>query len=225
MNRKNFLCMNRYALIVLAAAAISMAGCGGCTHQTPAGDGADSLSAGGDDGRNVFGICGEGSAMNTLQVITNGGDTLSLNISEAKDNGKVFGGYDCGDRMAVVLDEDRTAARIVINETTLDGHWVVVDPDDRSSFAGIRLKVGGIAHGIGENSVNYTSWRIVDGRLEITADTRHGSNKEEINVYDIVKLDADSLVYCNSDTVFRFVREQSAGVMSPPVRPMYDINK
>lgn len=212
MNRKNFLCMNRYVLIVLAAAAVSMAGCGGCTHQTPAGDGADSLSAGGDDGRNVFGICGEGSAMNTLQVITDGGDTLSLGISEAKDNGKVFGGYDCGDRMAVVLDDDRTAARIVINVTTLLGNWLMAAPSGGGSSVGISLKDGGKAESIGRNAMACKAWRIAGGRLEISAAAEGGGGGDDIYVYDIVKLDADSLAFAGGGDVFRYARQDAGGL-------------
>ena len=42
--------------------------------------------------RTIYGICTAGTAMNTLEMITDSGDTLKLNISGANSLGKVFGG-------------------------------------------------------------------------------------------------------------------------------------
>lgn len=212
MNRKNFLCMNRYVLIVLAAAAISMAGCGGCTHQTPAGDGADSAEVFQNPEQTIFGICGEGSAMNTLQVMTDGGDTLTLSLDEANERGRVFGGYDCGDRMAVVLGDDSTAARLVINVTTLLGNWLMAAPSGGGSSVGISLKDGGKAESIGRNAMACKAWRIAGGRLEISAAAEGGSGGDDIYVYDIVKLDADSLAFAGGGDVFRYARQDAGGL-------------
>jgi hypothetical protein len=44
----------------------------------------------------LYGICGEGTAMNTLQLITDNNDTLDISITDAKDNGTVLGGLQCG---------------------------------------------------------------------------------------------------------------------------------
>ena len=60
----------------------------------------------GDENVMVYGICGEASAMNTLQLITDTGDTLNLSIENAKEENQVFGGYSVGDKMAVYMKKD-----------------------------------------------------------------------------------------------------------------------
>ena len=44
----------------------------------------------------IYGFCGEGSAMNTLQLITDTGDTINVSVTRARDMDKVFGGYAVG---------------------------------------------------------------------------------------------------------------------------------
>lgn len=157
--------------------------------------------------RTVFGLCGEGSAMNTLQLLTDSGDTLSLDLSVAKESNNIFGGYECGDKMAVLLTNDRSAAELVINETTLLGNWVMPNPLDGSSIVGISLREGGIAESIDQSTIVYKTWRIVDGGLEIQSVREGGGDVEETNVYRIVKLDADSLVYMNEEDLFEYSRQ------------------
>ena len=135
--------MKKSGLMAFIAAVMLLSGCGGENRQTPDSAGEDSSTVYVNAEKTVFGICGEGSAMNTLQMITDSGDTLSLSITDAKENGKVLGGYACGDRMAVLLNDDKTVAQLVINETTLLGNWVMPNPLDGSSFVGISLKDGG----------------------------------------------------------------------------------
>lgn len=156
----------------------------------------------------VFGMCGEASAMNTLQLITDSGDTLSLSVNEAKENNNVFGGYGIGDRMAVLLNDDKTEAKQVINETTLLGNWTMPDPFDGSSIVGMALKDGGIAESIDMANIVYKAWRITNGRLELTLMREGGSEEDEIEVYDIKKLDADSLVFGNDEDIFEYCRQK-----------------
>ena len=49
----------------------------------------------------VYGVCGLGTAMNTLELITDNGDTVSCQLSAADSKGNVVGGLSVGDRMAV----------------------------------------------------------------------------------------------------------------------------
>ncbi len=198
--------MKKSGLMAFIAAVMLLSGCGGENRQTPDSAGEDSSTVYFNAEKTVFGICGEGSAMNTLQMITDSGDTLSLSITDAKENGKVLGGYACGDRMAVLLNDDKTVAQLVINETTLLGNWVMPNPLDGSSFVGISLKDGGIAESIDQSTIVYKTWRIVNGRIEIQSVREGGGDEEEINVYDIVKLDADSLVYKNEEDLFEYGR-------------------
>jgi hypothetical protein len=88
----------------------------------------------------LYGLCTDGSAMNTLQLLTDNGDTISLSLTAALEAGQVFGGYQVGDRMAVLTNPAKTEATLVINESTLLGDWVMPNPIDGSSEVGIRLK-------------------------------------------------------------------------------------
>lgn len=155
----------------------------------------------------LFGLCGEASAMNTLQLLTDNGDTLNLSIYKAKEQNKVHGGYSCGDRMAVMTNENHTEALLVINETTLLGNWLMLNPLDGSSEVGISLLEGGIVEGINQSILMYRAWRIFNGQLEIQLTREGGGDEDEVNHYDIIKLDADSLIFANTEDRFEYYRQ------------------
>ena len=143
--------------------------------------------------------------MNTLQLITDVGDTLTLSIDEANNNGLCFGGFQSGDRMAVMLKDEATA-KSVINQSALLGDWVMPNPLDGSSEMGIRIKEGGIAESIDQPTLIYRSWRLCNGKLEIVAIREGGGDEEEVNLYDIVALGPDTLVYKDSEDTFEYTR-------------------
>ena len=92
--------MKKIGIILLVAAAVLTIGsCGNNTQKVPFDNG-DSASMSVDS--TLYGICGEATSMNMLQLITDTGDTLMLDISYAKDKDQVFGGLQVGDRMAVM---------------------------------------------------------------------------------------------------------------------------
>lgn len=143
----------------------------------------------------IYGLCGNGTAMNTLQLLTDNGDTLTMSLTNAEENGQVFGGLQAGDRLAVIANKDKTEAVIVINQNTLLGDWVMPNPIDGSSEVGIRIKEGGIAESIDQSSIIYKTWKIYNGRLEILSQREGGGDMEETNLYEFVQLGPDSLVY------------------------------
>ena len=154
----------------------------------------------------VYGLCGDNAAMNSLQMMTDMGDTLNLNIEEARENNQVFGNYAPGDRLAIVLTPDKKTVKSVINESVLMGKWLMPNPIDGSSEVGISIKDGGIAESIEQPTIIYKTWKIIDGKLEITLVREGGGDEEETNWYTIDKLDADSLVYHVNDEVFEYSR-------------------
>ena len=182
---------------MMAAFAMSICSCGGGSQQPqqPVEDDSDSTEVYIPQDQTIYGICGNGTAMNTLQLLTDNGDTLSLNLTKAQDNGQVFGGLQTGDRMAVLPNRDKTEAIIVINQNTLLGDWVMPNPIDGSSEVGIRIKEGGIAESIDQSSIIYKTWKIFNGKLEILSQREGGGDMEELNLYEILLLGADSLVY------------------------------
>ena len=198
------------SIVLVAAAVVTMGSCGGGKSQQPA-EVADEVeqTVVVDINRDsmVYGICGNGSAMNTLQLISDTGDTLILNITEANENGKCFGGLQGGDRIAVVLSNETTAS-MVINQSALLGDWVMPNPIDGSSEMGIRIKEGGIAESIDQPSMAFRSWRLFNGKLEIVAIREGGAEEEEVNLYDLVSLGSDSLVFKDSEDVFEYSRYQ-----------------
>lgn len=145
--------------------------------------------------KTLYGLCGEGTAMNTLQLLRDNGDTLVLSITNAVEAGQVFGGLLVGDRIAVLPNATGSEAVIVINQNDLLGDWVMPNPIDGSSEVGIRIKEGGVAESIDQSSIIYKTWKIFNGKLEILSQRDGGGDEEELNLYEIVVLGADSLVY------------------------------
>ena len=82
------------------------------------------------------------------------------------------------------------------------------NPFDGSSVVGISLKDGGVAESIDQSGLNYKSWKIADGKLEIVSVREGGSEEDETDIYEIRKLDADSLVFGNEDDVFEYGRQK-----------------
>ena len=143
----------------------------------------------------IYGVCTDGTAMNTLELTTDNGDTLSLSLTKAQEAGKVLGGLQVADRVAVLADSLKKNALLVINLNTLMGDWVMPDPIDGSAEIGIRIKEGGVAESIDQSVIVYRTWKIFNGRLEILSQRDGGGDEEELNLYELVKLGADSLVY------------------------------
>lgn len=193
-------------LLIVAAAILTMGSCGNKTPQVPFdnGDSADLANA----DPTIYGISGEATTMNMLQLITDTGDTLSFDLSYANEKEQVFGGLQTGDRMAVIPNANKKEAMKVINQTTLLGNWVMPNPLDGSDEVGIRIKEGGIAEGIEQTTLSYRTWRLTHGMLEIVLVQEDGSGEEEVNLYEIVKLGADSLVFKNTEDLYEYTRQQ-----------------
>ena len=202
--------MKKTMFLVMVVAGIVMLGsCGGGKQQGGTDD-TDSVEAGNLVPRDntIYGLCSGGTAMNTLEMITDNGDTLTLSLEKAQEAGKVFGGLQVADRLAVIADKDRKEAQIVINLNTLMGDWVMPDPIDGSAEIGIRIKEGGVAESIDQSTITYRTWRLSRGKLEIVMVREGGSEEEETYLYDIVKLGADSLVYKDGDETFEYSRQK-----------------
>lgn len=193
------------SISVVMLAVLMMGSCGGNNKKVPFDNG-DSLNIAAVD-PTVYGVCGDGTTMNMLQVITDTGDTLMLNIEEAQKEGRVLGGIETGDRMAVVPNDKRTEALIVVNQATLLGNWVMPNPLDGSDEVGISIKEGGIVEGIDQSSLIYKTWRLVNGQLELVMVREGGSELDETYLYDIDKLTSDSLIFHDADDIYQYGRQ------------------
>ena len=152
----------------------------------------------------IYGFCGEGSAMNTLQLITDTGDTITVSVTRARDLNKVYGGYAVGDELAILVNKDTTEATLVINKSILHGDWVMPNPIDGSSETGIRILRGGLAESIEQSSIVYKSWRIINGQMQVQATREDGIDMEEYMLFNFVKLTPDSLVIRDEDDTYEY---------------------
>jgi hypothetical protein len=190
--------MKKFVFVgVMTAVMFSLGSCGGGKQQQQEEVSQDTTRVEdlGIMDRTIYGICTDGTAMNTLEMITDNGDTLTLSLTRAQESGKVLGGLQAADRVAVVANKAKTEAELVINLNTLMGDWVMPDPIDGSSEIGIRIKEGGVAESIDQSTIIYRTWKIFNGNLDILLVREGGGDQEEENRYEILTLGPDTLVY------------------------------
>lgn len=141
----------------------------------------------------IYGLCGEGTTMHSLELITNEGDTLSFLIDdEDPDFDAVKGGLLAGDKLAVVrkYDADEPTVEKVINLTTLEGKWTSLDRNFEI------VEGGEVLSTLQSESNPYTSWKILNGQLLMGRDT-----------FDVLTLGADTLELENSKGIFVYIRK------------------
>ena len=156
----------------------------------------------------IYGFCSNGSAMNTLQIITDGGDTITLSVAGARERDMVFGGYAVGDEMAVTVNKDTTEATMVINKSALNGNWVMPNPIDGSSETGISILKGGTAESIDQSSIIYKTWRLFNGQLLIVAARDDAVGNDETLVFTIKHISADSLALFDGEDTQEYNRQK-----------------
>lgn len=208
--------MKKIAIVMtlVATVILTMSSCGGKKQPVPFDDGFDSADIASMQDPTIYGVCGEGTAMNTLQIVTDLGDTLQLDITTARENNQVFGGLQVGDRMAVVPNDTKKEALIVINQVALLGNWVMPNPLDGSDEVGFSIKEGGVVDGIDQSTIAYKTWRLVRGKLELFSIREDAGEEEEIVLYDILKLSPDSLILKDSEDTYEYGRQQAKKPLS-----------
>lgn len=151
----------------------------------------------------VYGVCGDGTSMHSLQLVTDAGDTLTYTILDAEADldgevsggivSNVEGGLMSGDKVAVTgmkIDGELIANR-VINVTSLLGHWTSLDKN-------FEIEEGGTVRSNVKAETNpWTSWKILNGQLLLNRDT-----------FDITSLGADSLYIENQKGIYIFKRQK-----------------
>lgn len=147
----------------------------------------------------VYGVCGEGTSMHSLEIVTDAGDTLVYTLlsqdaeTEVETPSDVQGGLMAGDKMAVTGHKtaDELVADRVINVTSLLGHWTSIDKN-------FTIEEGGTVHSAVKAETNpWTSWKILNGSLLLNRDT-----------FAIDGLSADSLYLENANGIFTFKRQK-----------------
>ncbi len=140
----------------------------------------------------VYGKCVD-AAMHSLTIVNDKGDTLFYSLIGANDEqADVQGGIFIGDKMAIIAtdDEEGSVAQKVINLTTLLGKWTSIHKN-------FDIKEGGVVEShVTAESKPYTEWKIVNGRLVLSADT-----------FDVLNLGPDSLYLENDTVIYAFKRQ------------------
>jgi len=183
-------------LVILFLVAIILGSCSGNKNAKRVKD-ADSSEVGKNAAPDstVYGVCGDGTAMHTLQLVTDASDTLTYLILDEEPNANpVVGGLLAGDRLAVVgyknADKELVANK-VINLTTLIGKWMSIDKN-------FEIQEGGVVKSNVKAEANpWTSWKIYNCQLLLNKDT-----------FDIDELGADSLYLENKQGIFVYKRQK-----------------
>lgn len=180
-------------LMVVALTTFLVVGCAGRKSRQVAEKGAASVEETNNDST-VYGVCGEGTSMHALQVISDEGDTLTYMLNSDGDViSDVQGGLMVGDRLAIVgvQDNGESVARKVINLTTLLGRWSSLDKNFEIQEG------GGVQSFVKAESNPWTSWKILNGKLLLNKDT-----------FSVNTLGADSLYLENNEGIFAYRRQQ-----------------
>ena len=138
-----------------------------------------------------YGVCGEGTTMNTLELKGDDGHVHTFLIDAEDSISPVRGGLLAGDRMAVIgeVRYGDSIATKVINITTLMGKWVSIDRNFEM------LDDGKVNTNVKDETNPWTSWRISNGQLIFNRDT-----------FDLMSLGGDSLYLESADGIYGFKR-------------------
>ena len=183
--------MRKTIVFVLASAMVLCAACNGKKpNNTMVGASVEECGA----DTTAYGVCGDGTAMHTLQLITDLGDTLEYALIKADDSeSSVAGGLMAGDRVAVTGHDtaDGRVADKVINLTSLLGRWTSID----KNFV---IEEGGtVSSSVKAETESWANWKIFNGHLLLNKDT-----------FDVVMIGADSLSLENNKGIFVYKRRQ-----------------
>ena len=97
--------MKKLVFLSVAMAAVMIMSCGGMSRQQAERE-EDTIDAY-DQVRDhtLYGLCGGVVSASHLKVITDNGDTLTLNVSRAKGAQQIFGSVKPGDRLAIMTNK------------------------------------------------------------------------------------------------------------------------
>lgn len=179
--------------LIPAIAALLMAGCNDKNRSNAPEIDCDSVFVETVADSSLYGVLGDGTTMNTLQLITDVGDTMELVLASVdSDISVVYGGLLAGDRVAVLshMTNGEHVADKVINITSLLGKWTSLD----KSF---EIREGGIVESSIKAETNpWTQWKLLNGNIVLNADT-----------FQIDLIGPDSLCLENDNGIFAYRRQ------------------
>lgn len=188
MNRKGLKVFRRLAFLIAFPA---MAGCQPTSSQQQLQAFANLQDVAEDPDATCYGVCGEGTSSQMLELINTDGDTVYYKINTDGEE-VVRGGLMAGDRIAVVGNTDdygEQQASVVLNLTSLLGRWTSIDKDFEIQEGGV------VVSHVPAESKPWHSWKVLNGKLLMDSDT-----------FAIAELGADSLCLENSAGIFVYER-------------------
>ena len=153
----------------------------------------DSTQLAEDNDSTIYSVCGDGTSMHNLELISDDGDTLSVFIDDANPD-IVQGGLLSGDRVALLAykgQDGEMVAQKVINLTSLLGKWTSLDKNFDI------IEGGEVRNNIKAETNPWTAWKIVNGKLLLNKDT-----------FDIDNLGPDSLTLENGQGIYVYKRQE-----------------
>lgn len=153
----------------------------------------DSTEVADDNDSTIYGVCGDGTSMHNLELISDDGDTLSVFIDDANPD-IVQGGLLSGDRVALLAykgQDGEMVAQKVINLTSLLGKWTSLDKNFDI------IEGGEVKNNVKAETNPWTAWKIVNGKLLLNKDT-----------FDIDNLGPDSLTLENKQGIYVYKRQE-----------------
>ena len=151
----------------------------------------------------AVGTIGDGTSMNVLELITDEGDTLNIEMS----NGTVVGGIVVGERVAVTYHTQNGMSRAMtsVNMSALQHLWA--QPADDGHKQCIELNEGGRMSTY-DMSIEYDAWALKDGKLLLYSPKKIASEQaEQADTFDIMQLTDESLVLMHGNMESEFIRE------------------
>lgn len=143
----------------------------------------------------TYGHCGEGTAMNTVELMLANGQSCTYTLTDGNYTGDVLGGLNVGDSLAIISHrtvDGMPMADMIVNVTSLMARWVSLDHT-------LTLFQGGKATTKTAEAEPVTEWRLCNGKLIIGPDT-----------FNIATLGPDSLYLTNKGktTGYRRMNEE-----------------
>lgn len=148
----------------------------------------------------LYGKLGEGTGMSCIEIITDEGDTLTLNKTNETtgDAGVLLGGtehYD--DPLTVTTDATQESILTLVNLRTLTRKW-----QNPASQNTLKLENNGKASATC-NGKTYNRWKMWNAHLLLDTPTEK-TGEQECDTFEIRELNQDSLVIAHKDNTFTF---------------------
>ena len=201
--------MTKKALLPLAA--LLLAACGGngsSSVETPAeGDSIGTVQgtvSRVSEPEEIEGTIGDGTTMHSVEIVTDGMDTLYVEIEQ----GLVAGGLRAGQRIDILYrrTESGLVANAAVNISALEHLWT--RPRSQGGTQSLELDHGGHATTYDMEPLTYDRWSLHGGRLLLTCSKVPGVESSGFtDTFDIMMLTMDTLVISDENGLQVYWRE------------------